>query len=238
MSRKPEKLLKAIITLGIISLIAVVFRIWSVFFIAVVLLIGAVIIKRILSVKTSQPSTRTVSSVSDPEEAPYGIEAQVSEQLRTEFPNAKWVWAQSDTKRRIENGDDVYVILNGAGGYRRVKIGISDGVVTGITVCVPTVRDAATEDNPKTDDPAESSVKENYELIAFEWVDAHILELNERINEAIGCDNLEVLIKSDELPVPESWECVCKELIRAGLKEVVCTDGGIKIILKTIKTKE
>ena len=73
--------------------------------------------------------------------------------------------------------------------------------------------------------------KESLKLIAFEWAEAHIFELNTRCNEAIGQNLSELLIYADELPAKESWEDVCGELVRAGLEDACCVPEGIKINL-------
>ena len=73
---------------------------------------------------------------------------------------------------------------------------------------------------------------ENYELIAFEWVDKHLLELNEKLNVAIGLGLAEYRIAPDDLPQLESWICVCKELQRNGLQNVKIDADGIKVLFK------
>ena len=68
-------------------------------------------------------------------------------------------------------------------------------------------------------------------MLAFEWADAHIFELNARCNEAIGENLSELILLAEELPVRESWADICQELIRAGLTDVQCVSEGIKINL-------
>lgn len=69
------------------------------------------------------------------------------------------------------------------------------------------------------------------ELIAFEWAESHIFELNARCNDAIGQGLTEIILTADELPARESWENVCMELQRAELEDVECISEGIKINL-------
>lgn len=83
----------------------------------------------------------------------------------------------------------------------------------------------------KKNDPEPDPMKENYELIAFEWVEANIIRLNDQCNEAIGNGLTDLLITTEQLPVPESWENIRKELLRTGLEEVVCCKEGITINL-------
>lgn len=81
--------------------------------------------------------------------------------------------------------------------------------------------------NPKSEE--ERPV--NYELLAYEWTEAHIVELNARCNEAIAEGKESVLLTAEELPVKESWPDICNELIRAGIENAVCQDAGIQINL-------
>ena len=95
------------------------------------------------------------------------------------------------------------------------------------------------EEKPKTETPApnpaskpgpvppappsgeeDEPMPENFGLIAFNWVEAHVMELN---------DLSEYLISADELPVSESWEEVCKVLIRNEFHGAQCCDEGIII---------
>ena len=87
------------------------------------------------------------------------------------------------------------------------------------------------EPEPEETELPEENEKESYQLIAFEWAEAHIFELNTRCNEAIGQNLTELLIYADELPAKESWEDICDELSRAGLEEVQCVPEVIKINL-------
>ena len=78
------------------------------------------------------------------------------------------------------------------------------------------------------DKASEEESAENYELIAFEWVEAHIMELNERCNDAIGRGDTRLRLEADELPAEESWPDICEELKRADLTDVsYCPDGII-----------
>ena len=63
---------------------------------------------------------------------------------------------------------------------------------------------------PPATPPSDDDIPENYGLIAFQWVEAHVMELNDRCNEAIGEGLTEYLIPASELPVSESWEEICK----------------------------
>lgn len=157
---------------------------------------------------------------------------RITELVTAEYPDARWVWEAPNAKQQIKCGEDLFILLNRAGGYRRVKVNIRNLQVLGVEF-----RDTQTQDTTgseeMTDDaqPGAEEQDENYELLAFEWVDAHIIELNERCNEAIGNGITELLLQSDELPVPDSWPDICRELERADIKEAVAVPEGIKINL-------
>ena len=75
----------------------------------------------------------------------------------------------------------------------------------------------------------EDDIPEDFGLLAFQWVEAHVIELNERVNEAIGKRESSILISASELPVQESWLEICKELERNDLSGAICHKDGIII---------
>lgn len=157
---------------------------------------------------------------------------QINEYVRNRYPEAKWVWAQPDAYHRIENGEDVFIFLNRGGGYRRAKVKLINGQVSEIEflTCVSETvqKDGADVSDVKNESPAEA-LPDNYDLLAYEWVESRIMDLNGRFNEAAGQGITELLLEADELPVPESWPSVCAELKRAGLDDAECVREGIKI---------
>lgn len=155
---------------------------------------------------------------------------RVTELVHEKYPQARWIWESSNARSLIENGDDVYILLNRAGGYSRAKVAIVNLQVTDILFDIPKT-DAI--DNTDTDDSddTEEELPENYELIAFEWVEAHIMDLNTRCNEALGENLTSVLITADELPVRESWIDVCKQLQKNEIENLECVPEGIQINL-------
>ena len=132
-----------------------------------------------------------------------------------------------------------YVLLNKAGGYRRGQVIIRQLQVIDVvfeeekTKTDQPVRNPANNpDSMPPTPPAEEEdepMPENFGLIAFSWVEAHVMELNDLCNEAIAEGLSEYLIPADELPVSESWEEVCKVLIRNDFHSAQCCDEGIII---------
>lgn len=154
------------------------------------------------------------------------IQQQISEAVSVEYSLAKWVWEAPNTRKKIEEGEPVYIRLNRAGGYCRAEVKYQGFTVTQVVFMTApnnstdTHTDTPTPDTPKT---------ENYQLVAFEWVEENALELNNRINEAIGRDEQEMLIKAEELPVKESWSDVCSELKSAGIDNAEIVSDGITV---------
>ncbi len=233
MEKKLAKLNKAVIILGVIAILTLLFRLWPFFFIALALFIGARIWCRILRAKLPKETdvkTRPVKRRAS--RAKKGIGEQVSMWVNADYPNAKWVWAHVDTPKRIANGEDVFIILNGAGGYRRARVNITRNIVVALEYMKVPIRELVPEQKLEvipTENVTAEKPSENYDLMAYEWVEAHINELNERLNEVVGGGISVYLLSANELPIPESWISVCAELKRAGVSEAECVKEGIKI---------
>ena len=168
---------------------------------------------------------------------------RVTELIQVEFPEARWVWEAPNAKEQIQKGCDVYILLNHAGGYRRARVVLVNLQITGLEYqTADSVMEKAEQEVSETgnetdidDDLKEDTpepVPENYELLAFEWVEANMMDLNSRCNEAIGLGQDELTIYADELPVRESWPDICRELMRNELEEVSCVQDGIQINFK------
>ena len=80
-----------------------------------------------------------------------------------------------------------------------------------------------------SDDSTCEEIPENYELLAFEWTESHMIDLNERCNEAIGQGKQSILISEEELPAKQSWKNICDELMRSDIELAVCQENGIEI---------
>ena len=168
----------------------------------------------------------------------FVIQRRITQILQEKYPNVRWIWENPGAKEDIIAGNPVYVLLNKAGGYRRGHVVIRNLHVFDVSFAdekkeindpVLPPKDAPEPAPPATPPADDDNIPENYGLIAFQWVEAHVMELNDRCNEAIGEGLTEYLIPASELPVSESWEEICKELIRNDLHGAQCCDGGIII---------
>ena len=63
---------------------------------------------------------------------------RITELVTTSYPEARWVWEAPNARQLIELGEDVFILLNRAGGYRRAHVVIQNlQVVTIEYNCAP-----------------------------------------------------------------------------------------------------
>lgn len=234
---------EALIILGVLAFFTFMFRLWPLLILVIFcILLGAV---RLMFLKAKASMVQQEEAVKEePSRAPnerdvrnlaYSvILTRISEMVSSEYPTAKWVWEKPNSRKLIENGEDVCIILSGAGGYRRAKVKIQNLQVVALEYLTAKLPEnpERIDDVDEAEDAESEPVPVNYELLAFEWVEAHVIELNDRCNEAIGQGKSELILMSEELPTSESWGNICTELKRAGLEEVEVITDGIKINLQ------
>lgn len=235
---KYQKVKDILIIVGIVTFFLFMFRMWVLLIPAVIAIIVLVIIL-VLMKRNDKPEEKSVPNIVpelEPKEADvmslaYSVILKRIGELVAEFSqDAKWVWKEPNAKQRIAAGEDVSIILNKAGGYKEAKVIIKNLCVTGLEFAVVSETPKTETVQPEvTEEPQERA--ENFELAAFEWVEGHILDLNNRCNEEIGLGHNELVLSEDELPVKDSWLDVCNELKKQGLKKLELVPQGIKIIL-------
>ena len=233
---------EAIVILGVIALLTFICRLWPLLLLVMLCLIGAAI--RLLFLKVKDATTQQEpEAVSVPESKPVTerdvrdlafsvILTRITELVEAEYPKAKWVWEKPNAKALVLAGDEAYIILSGAGGYRRARPVVENLQLKSLDYMTSKEKPEEIETDPIEDideDEDDTEVPVNYELMAFEWAEANVIGLNERCNNAVGEGKEEMLIPADELPVPESWESICTELNRAGLENLEIIPEGIKI---------
>lgn len=240
--RKRHIAYEALMILGLLVLLNFICRLWPILLLIILgILIAALRLLFLSSRKVEVIEPMPLPSVPVREPTEHDVQAlayavilrRITELVLSEFPEARWVWETSDAQKQIQDGQEVFILLNRAGGYRRARVVVNNLQVTGIEYASKCPPEDAPGQEPGTDPKQEPEEPEtqNYELLAFEWADAHIMELNARCNEAIGENLTELILLSEELPVRESWPDICRELVRAGLEDVKCVPEGIKINL-------
>lgn len=238
---------EVLVILGQLALLTFITRLWPILLLIILgifiatlrlLFLGSQKVEPIKPLPALPPPTRLPEETDMQSMAYCIIQRRITQILQERFPDVRWIWENPRAKEDIMAGNPVYVLLNKAGGYRRGQVIIRQLQVLDV---------AFVDDKPKTDPvpagptpaPAPSPpvpveeedepMPENFGLIAFNWVEAHVMELNDRCNEAIAEGLGEYLIPADELPVSESWEEVCKVLIRNEFHGAQCCDEGIII---------
>ena len=243
MNKKDQKrhmAYEALVLLGMLALLTFICRLWPILLLIILGIFAAIIILLFLSSRKIEvivplpllPEPVKETTEKDVQVLAYSvILRRVTELVLSEYPEARWVWEAPNAEKLIQESQEVFILLNRAGGYRRAKVVIRNLQVAGIEYNPQVEENAVLEPENNAPEPEEEPEVQNYELLAFEWADAHIFELNARCNEAIGENLSELILLAEELPVRESWADICRELIRAGLTDVQCVSEGIKINL-------
>lgn len=229
--------------LGTLALLLFVCRLWPILLLVILGIFIAAMRLLFLSARKVEnippllPAARPEPTDQDIRDMAFGsMQRRITELVTADFPNARWVWKTPNAMHNIATGNEVRILLNHAGGYREAIV-----VIRGLQVCSLTYPHAEEVKMPETendetgaeenedDTPQKVDPPENYEYLAFEWVDAHVMELNERCNESIAQGLSMLEITAAELPARESWPDICRELERNGMENCCCTDTGITI---------
>ena len=150
---------------------------------------------------------------------------RVTALVTADYPSARWVWESPNARQLIQEGNDVFILLNRAGGYGRAQVIIQNLQVIGVRYgAVPAPAPAKNTPPAEPENPADN----DYSLLAFQWVDAHTADLTARCAQAKQNGLNHVLVPETELPIAQSWQDICAELARAGFKAQMLAEG-IKI---------
>lgn len=231
---------EVLIILGMLALLLFICRLWPILLLVILGIFAAAIILLVLSQRQAEvvepmqkpePQEKPELSEKDVESLVFGmIQQKITQKVAEDYPQARWVWKSPHPKRHVLAGDEVFILLNHAGGYREAKVKIINLHVSGLEyVHLPSESGKEVPEPESNVETPEEKDPPNYEFLAFEWVDAHAVELNERCNEYIAkkCDSL--LLTADELPDQGSWPDICRELARNGMEDCECLDKGIQI---------
>ena len=231
---------EVLILIGILFLVVFMCRLWPLLLLMIIAVFVALIVllfkqtNRVeviepMPIKTQSSEIR-IPTQKDVYNLAYSvILRQITAIVLDKYPNARWIWEAPNAKERIEKGDELYILLNSAGGYKKAKVVITNLQVTDVLFASSPAEAADQADNEDTEN--EEPMEENYELLAFEWVESHIVELNSRVNDAIGKGKSELLLKSDELPTKDSWDDIRYELEKENIADTKCIPDGILIKL-------
>lgn len=227
---------EALILLLILALLLFITRLWPILLLVILgIFVGAL---RLLFFSSQKVQSVQIlqcpkgCSVSDTDLDSFSkLQTEITERVREVCPDARWVWENRNPRRSIAQNEPLVILLNRAGGYRRAELRLENGKLAELIYQAapsPAKKVKTAEPEVVYGEP----LPENYDLIAFEWVDKHLLELNGKLNEAIGLGQTQYRITPDTLPQPESWDAIRKELQRNGLKDVAADTDGILIKLR------
>lgn len=248
-NRKRHMAYEGLLMLGLLALLLFITRLWPILLLVILGIFVAILRLLFLSLKNVEPLEPILAlppapPAHEPTEkdmkamAYVLIQKRITQILEAKHPDVRWIWESAKAQEDVFAGNPVYVLLNRAGGYKRGLVLIRNLQVFDV------IFDAAPQTNapepppceeppkqePKpTDTEEEDDIPEDFGLLAFQWLEAHIMALNERVNEAIGRRETSILISAGELPVQESWPEICKELERNDLTGAECREDGIEI---------
>lgn len=241
-----------LILLGMFTLVMFMCRLWPIILLCILGAFGAMIRLLFLSRKEAvviQPASEGPikrETKRDFQQLAFELAIRrITELVSADYPQARWVWKSAQAKEDLQSSRDLPILLNHAGGYREATVHIQNLQVTGISYFTSAQTRQEQQSNSSSEETSaelEHSENEpeaetepmpvNYELLAFEWVDAHVLELNGRCNECIANGETELILSADDLPDSKSWENICTELKRNGISACEPIQQGIKIYFK------
>lgn len=164
------------------------------------------------------------------------LQRRITEQVLAAFPNARWIWDVADAKERFATGRPLTILLNRAGGYRKAVVHVCNLQFCGLTLLVAAQpqQGQAEKKNPEQEEQVPSDTESvDYGLLAFEWVEANLQDLNARCNEVIAQGQDVFRILAADLPHADSWHDICKELLRNGFTSAEALADGIEVQIKT-----
>ena len=235
--KKIQRAAKALTFFGTAAILSLAFRLWPVVILSAILAAVAGVRYAFLVKKEKEKSDESVCAyrgekkpaMQQKESLQDCITESINKLTENGFPGEDWLWEYPDPVRRLEKGKDVCIILFGENGFRKAKV-----VFSGYNATALELLDESADEQSEISASMQSgsgmpSGSADYGLIAFEWTDAHITELNGRCNDAIGRGEKELALAAEELPVRESWSALCDELVRVGVKSAERRDNGIVI---------
>jgi len=246
-----------LIFLGTMVLLFLVLRMWPIVLLFILAIFAAALRMLYLTTKKVEPIPPAPQKP-EPKEPPppeteqdmlkyaYAlIQRRITSDVNAQYENARWVWETPNAQKSIIEGEPVAILLNGAAGYRRARVLISNLQYQGLDFNGADTSDASRDsmdedakgnaymptDDDKQDEGKPSETSINYERLAFEWLDDYLFSLMERCNEAQAKNADHLLIPSGDLPLRESWPDIKKQLLAHGFTLAMETDEGIKVNL-------
>lgn len=128
--RKRQIAYEVLMILGSLALLTFICRLWPILLLIILGIFVAAIRLLFLSgnrVDPVEPQPLLPAPIPAPMESDLRklahslITNRVTMLVLNEYPNARWIWEAPNAFELIELGEEVYILLNRAGGYRKAK---------------------------------------------------------------------------------------------------------------------
>lgn len=233
----------SLILLIILALINYMTRLWPLLLLTILGIFIVTIRLAFLSVKKDNKFTEPPISLSPPETEKTLLlkvfsllQCKITEEIKNKYPDAQWIWERPDAFYAFVNNEPINVILSKAGGYRKARVEVQSLIFhsliyeTAPIITVPNSEDVEVDNNEDSSNIDGTQIANtDYSLLAFEWVESQLLQLNCKCNEAIANGNSEVWLSSEELPIFDSWQEICAVLQQNGFTEANIFSDGIQL---------
>lgn len=129
--RKRQIAYEALMILGLLALLTFICRLWPILLLIILGIFVAAIRLLFLSgnrVDPVEPQPLLPAPIPAPTESDLRklaqslITSRITTLVLNEYPNARWIWEAPNAFELIELGEEVYILLNRAGGYRKAKV--------------------------------------------------------------------------------------------------------------------
>ena len=129
--RKRQIAYEVLMILGMLALLTFICRLWPILLLIILGIFVAAIRLLFLSgnrVDPVEPQLLLPAPIPAPTEndlrklAHSLITSRITTLVLNEYPNARWIWEAPNAFELIELGEEVYILLNRAGGYRKAKV--------------------------------------------------------------------------------------------------------------------
>jgi len=207
------------------------------------------------------PATSRPENEQDVIRIAYGIlQRRIADEITARYPAARYVWCEPNPIENFAQDMPLSIILSQAGGFRKAAVQVHNlqfkGLLYETVTSEQTERPPEDGGAPSTPDeepdpadtepidtepvdkePADTEPADtesvDYSVLAFEWVNANFLRLNEICNKEIAEKSYAIIIPAESLPLADSWESICKQLVNVGFPNAVIDDdkSGIQIFL-------
>ena len=247
--RKRRLTHEVLVVLAIAALMSFITRLWPILLLIMACMPICALRLLYLKFKTVEVIVPISASEPPPPETEASItqkafgllQRRITEHLEARHPGARWIWGVPDAVERFLDDGQLTILLKNAAGYNKAHVVVNGMLFNGLKY-VSLEDDTAESRDVPADSERSADMSElyyadvnfdgmavNYSRLAFDWVDANMVGINAKYNEAIAGNETEMLIPATDLPHPDSWPAVCDELKHNGFDLADFCEDGIKV---------